>query len=203
MPRKRRPSRKRSKRKRGGSSCQDGGRRMRGGGLLDSLTGAWSSATAQLKNAAGEASAAAVRTTDSVKGAVSTVQAGASQTGQDIGERATNLQNVATTGKTTEQLNKEEEEKRVLTDGTGNGGVRVRGPEVGHTAMPVSPTVMPPPMSEENKLEQHVLSNRQNGGKRRKSRRRKSKRRKTRRKSKRRKTRRKSKTRRKRRTRRR
>ena len=202
MPRKRRPSRKRSKRKRGGSSCQDGGRRMRGGGgIFDSITNAFTSAGEQLKNAAGEASAAAVRTTDSVKGAVSTVQAGASQTGKDIGDRATNLQNVATTGKTTEQLNKEKEEaERAAMSAapmpTGGPGV---SPAVMPTGGPgVSPVVMPRVMSEEEKLNQHVLSNR--GGSRRKS-----KRRKTRRKSKRkkrRKTRRKSKRRRKRRTRR-
>ena len=151
MPRKRRPSRKRSKRKRGGSSCQDGGRRMRGGGIFDSITGALGSATAQLKNAADEVSAAAGRAADAGRGAVSTVQAGASQTGKDIGGRITAVKDMATTGKTTEQLNKEEEEKRVLTDGSGNRGVWVKGEEPRHTAMPVSPAVMPPPMSEENK----------------------------------------------------
>jgi len=182
---------KKSKRKKGGNSChQDGagrmrgggmrGGRMRGGGMFDGLFNAFSSGKEQLTRGA-------VGMKQSVTGAVGAVQAGVSQTGQDIGYRATNVRNMTVEGKTTEQLEEEKrrEEERVATQ----TGLTAMGAPVEETSVA---TVGPPvvEMTEEDRRNKYLASTRQNGGrrrgttKRRKTRRRKTRRRKTRRKSK-------------------
>ena len=106
MPRKRRSSKKRSKRGGNCGSEHGGGRRMRGGGLFSAIADAAGAAKNQLGTAMTEAVAGLNRAKDKVGAAGSTLKDGFSKTGENIGDRY----NMATTGKSTEQLNKEKED---------------------------------------------------------------------------------------------